>query len=297
MGLIGNRKIFVLLLCLGCFFYPLNSLAQTDSEIGSCQRGLGTNFIINRDVGIRDRIFQLRTSALPVINNALTEGAQKARLAATKAAEVDAAINSNNSGSTGRARQLYEEAVVLLRDGYKAYNQASIKYDETYQTIFDYCAYGTDGLIVGLDTAASNALFSEAATFSVSIFNLRSRLDQAASTLPHRPFGLFEVLLPGITERTIDLFDSNSNRKPILRYVGIVINLIIAGIVAIGLISIVVAGYLYVTAGGDAQKVTTAKSLIGAALLGIVLALGAFLLLNTIGSQFASDLREPGLTP
>lgn len=105
-------------------------------------------------------------------------------------------------------------------------------------------------------------------------------------------FGDFLYRLPGITG-TIDRFVKNPN--PILRYMNIVITMVIAGIVAIGLISIVVAGYMYVTAGGNAQKVATAKSLIGAALLGIILALGAFLILNTIGTQFASNLQEPTL--
>lgn len=103
-------------------------------------------------------------------------------------------------------------------------------------------------------------------------------------------FGIFEYPLPGITG-TIDRFVKNPN--PIIRYMNIVITMVIAGIVAIGLISIVVAGYMYVTAGGNAQRVTAAKSLIGAALLGIILALGAFLILNTIGTQFASGLQEP----
>lgn len=103
-------------------------------------------------------------------------------------------------------------------------------------------------------------------------------------------FGDFLYRLPGITG-TIDEFVKNPN--PILRYMNIVIIMVIAGIVAIALIMIVVAGYMYVTAGGNAQRVTTAKSLIGAALLGIVLVLGAFLILNTIGTQFASELQEP----
>lgn len=63
--------------------------------------------------------------------------------------------------------------------------------------------------------------------------------------------------------------------------------------VALGLITFVVGGYVYMTAGGNAQRVGTAKTVMGAALLGIALAIAAQLILNTISPQFGSDIRLP----
>lgn len=103
-------------------------------------------------------------------------------------------------------------------------------------------------------------------------------------------FGCFEVGLPGIkTSTTIDDFA----KQGLVGYINIVANVIIGLIIATGLISVVAAGYVYMTAGGDGGKVETAKTMIKAALLGIILALSAFLILNTISPQFASEVQDP----
>lgn len=289
-------KKCLILLFLGCFFLPFITSAQTSDEIERCRSGINATplAIVPTIQVIRNRISALRISGSTIINAALTNGADKARQAQIKA---DLATNLIAAGNTSLARTRINEASALLKEGYGSYSQALEKYDQSYETINRFCTYRGGSLIVGLDAAESNDFFTRADSYKTSINNLKGRLDSAAAALPDRPFGLFEALLPGITERTIDQFDTGSGGKPILRYFSIVMNIIIATIVAIGLISIVVAGYLYVTAGGDSQKVVVAKSLIGAALLGIVLALAAFLILNTIGTQFASGLREPSLTP
>lgn len=107
-------------------------------------------------------------------------------------------------------------------------------------------------------------------------------------------FGCFEVGLPGedtTTTTTIDSFVQKNNR--LVGFIQIVVNIATGLIVAIGLIAVVVAGYVYMTAGGDAGKVGKSKEIIAAALLGITLALASYLILNTISPQFASDLKEP----
>jgi hypothetical protein len=104
-------------------------------------------------------------------------------------------------------------------------------------------------------------------------------------------FGNFEVPIPALKGKTID--DVVSQPKPILFYVGILINIITAVIVMIGLISIVIGAYFYMTAGGEAKRVDMGKDFIKAAISGIVLALTAWLILNTISPQFASNIQEP----
>lgn len=76
-----------------------------------------------------------------------------------------------------------------------------------------------------------------------------------------------------------------------------IIGIVTAAVIAIGMIVFVVAGYVYMTAGGNAQRIGLAKTLIGAALTGIVLALVAQLLLNTISPQFAREVAEPPTPP
>lgn len=50
-------------------------------------------------------------------------------------------------------------------------------------------------------------------------------------------------------------------------------------------VSIVIGGYIYMTAGGDADRVRTAKVWIGSAILGIILALLAWLILRSIATN------------
>lgn len=106
-------------------------------------------------------------------------------------------------------------------------------------------------------------------------------------------FGCFEVPLPGITG-SIDEF---AKKTGLVGYVSTIINIITGIIIATALIIVVAAGYVYMTAGGDGGKVETAKAMIKAALLGIILALGAYLILNTISPQFASEIKEPFSSP
>lgn len=108
-------------------------------------------------------------------------------------------------------------------------------------------------------------------------------------------FGNLESPLLPSMEKNICQFINGSGGKPLIYYMSIVIDFVTALIVALGLIAIVVAGYFYMTAGGSSDRISTAKSLLASALLGIVLALAAFLILNTISPQFASNVKEPAL--
>lgn len=100
-------------------------------------------------------------------------------------------------------------------------------------------------------------------------------------------FGNFEAPLPGVGRNTsIDAFVNND--RPLTRYVGFVVNIMTAGIVAIGVISIVIGGFLYLTAGAEPKNVDAGKTWIKAALLGILLALTAWLILNTINPQITN---------
>lgn len=67
---------------------------------------------------------------------------------------------------------------------------------------------------------------------------------------------------------------------------GDLLNLIIVGmtvlVVAAGVMSTVIGGYYYMTAGGSADRVRAAKNWIGTALIGIIIALLAWIILFSI---------------
>ena len=99
--------------------------------------------------------------------------------------------------------------------------------------------------------------------------------------------GLFERPLPG-SPPCIDTLISGGT--PLTSYISVVIVFLTVLIVAVGVIAIVVGGYLYMTAGGSGDRVQLAKSIVAAAIIGIVLALTAFVLLSTISPEFS----QPG---
>lgn len=112
-------------------------------------------------------------------------------------------------------------------------------------------------------------------------------------------FGCFEVGLPGSSELTagksIDSFIGGKDSKPILKFIGAAVNVVIAVLVIIGVICVVIGGYMYMTAGGSGDQVKTAKSWIQSALFGIFLALISVVILNTINRYLGSDAQEPQL--
>lgn len=106
-------------------------------------------------------------------------------------------------------------------------------------------------------------------------------------------WGSFEVL--NIKDYSTDLckfvrtFINDSGSTPPGSYknaVGVVFNFVAiflsALIMVAAAVSIVIGGYIYMTAGGSADRVQLAKTWIIAALLGITIALTAWVILNTI---------------
>lgn len=55
----------------------------------------------------------------------------------------------------------------------------------------------------------------------------------------------------------------------------------------IGIIGVVMAGLLYFFANGDRKRIATAKKISGAAIIGFIILLGAWIILKTISGFFA----------
>lgn len=109
-------------------------------------------------------------------------------------------------------------------------------------------------------------------------------------------FGCFEVGIPNTSIKeggSITAWIAGTQGTPIRSFIDIILIFFTGIIVATGLIMVVVGGYIYMMAGGDQSKITTAKTYITSALLGIILALIGWLVLSSISTQFTSDRQEP----
>ena len=119
----------------------------------------------------------------------------------------------------------------------------------------------------------------------------------AAEIQENGTFGNLEVGLPGIPAgKSIDELVKPGS-KPILTFINQAVTAVIAILVIIGLISITIGGYLYMTAAGNGGQVKTAKEWILAALVGIFLALASVIILTTINNYLGKDAQEPTLGP
>jgi putative transposon-encoded protein len=120
-----------------------------------------------------------------------------------------------------------------------------------------------------------------------------------AAPKPTIDFGNFEVLDQLSFERIFSIGKSvteaaQPGKKPLTSLANMIFQIGIVVLIMVSLISIVFGGYVYMTAGGNSAQITSAKSYIGSALLGIVLALTGWLILTTVNPEFTNP-PEPVL--
>lgn len=120
-----------------------------------------------------------------------------------------------------------------------------------------------------------------------------------ANTANSDPYGNFEVGLPGNTDFKKDQPVSGAlySGTPIRDLINTAVTFALAILVIIGVITIVIGGYMYMTAAGNASQVQSAKEMIMSALLGIFIAFISVVLLNTINPFLGKNAVEPSLGP
>lgn len=125
-------------------------------------------------------------------------------------------------------------------------------------------------------------LYSLVIIFICSIVTAQAEAVEKAGKKASGAFGEFEAAgqLPAFDGKSIDQLADQDNAA--ISFVGAIATFVTAGIVIIGVIAMIVAGYIYMTAAGDATRVSQAKTIVVSALLGIVLALAAYLILRTV---------------
>lgn len=112
-------------------------------------------------------------------------------------------------------------------------------------------------------------------------------------------FGCLEAGIPPFGQGASigKIIDTDNGGVGLIGFINVLIKLLAPAIIVIGVIMIIAAGYVYMTAGGDAQKVGLAKSILGTALLGITLAAVSWAILGQVSPQFTTDAKDPVFVP
>ena len=100
-------------------------------------------------------------------------------------------------------------------------------------------------------------------------------------------FGVLEIGLPFLEEfsqgvSVCSYIGHFGKDKAFSNFTQLIVTVLIALTIMSAMVVTAVAGYVYMTAGGNGDRVRLAKTLIGAALLGVFLALAAWALLDFI---------------
>jgi hypothetical protein len=107
-----------------------------------------------------------------------------------------------------------------------------------------------------------------------------------------------ESEIPGSSLERRVAYLTSGRVEDLAQYIGIVYNFLISIVGLVAAVMMIVGGFQYLTSAGDSGKIGQAKSRITNALIGLVLALGAYTILNTINPALLNlkipDLRKVG---
>ncbi|HTK60461.1 MAG TPA: pilin [Candidatus Baltobacteraceae bacterium] len=100
---------------------------------------------------------------------------------------------------------------------------------------------------------------------------------------------------PGSTPERVADYLASGRVEDVAQYIGIIYNFLISIVGMVAAVMMVVGGFQYLTSAGDSGKIGAAKSRMADALIGLVLALGAYTILNTINPRLL-QLKLPNVT-
>jgi hypothetical protein len=100
-------------------------------------------------------------------------------------------------------------------------------------------------------------------------------IDLGSATLPNDICELVKFL-------GLSMGVGGSARAGMIVMLNMVVMALAALVIMVAFVSIVIGGYIYMTAGGSADRIKVAKTWIVSAVLGIVLALSSWIILNAI---------------
>lgn len=101
-------------------------------------------------------------------------------------------------------------------------------------------------------------------------------------------------LLPGSNEDRINQYLSMGKVEDVAQYIGIMYNFLLSIVGLVAAVMMIIGGFQYLTSAGDTGKIGAAKSRMANAFIGMVLAFGAYAILNTINPALL-NLKVPDL--
>jgi len=141
------------------------------------------------------------------------------------------------------------------------------------------------------------------ASYAISVF-IVSRIWGASSSqtllTPLMPTVVYAQSSPTITPQTAPMLDrlkgvgadsgfADATDTSILDIVGILINAFLGLLGVIFVILILLAGYNWMTANGDEEKITKAKDTLKTSIIGLIIIVGAFAIWNFLATYLISD--------
>jgi len=101
---------------------------------------------------------------------------------------------------------------------------------------------------------------------------------------------------PGSDAERIAQYLTSGRVEDLAQYIGIIYNFLISIVGMVAAVAMIIGGFRYLVSAGDTNKINAAKGQMANALIGLVLALGAYTILNTINPKML-QLTVPGVTP
>jgi hypothetical protein len=95
-----------------------------------------------------------------------------------------------------------------------------------------------------------------------------------------------DPLASACSSGTADTVCNNRNKQDVNSLIGVLVNTLLFVVGTLSVIMIIVSGIFYVTSTGDAGKVAKAKNTLMYAIVGLVIALIAFVLVNWVFRLF-----------
>ncbi len=92
-------------------------------------------------------------------------------------------------------------------------------------------------------------------------------------------------LTPGSAPERVAQYLTSGRVEDVAQYIGIIYNFLISIVGFVASIAMIIGGFQYLTSAGDAGKIGAAKSKMANAFIGMILALGAYTILNTINPR------------
>jgi|GEM_PF-6659362 len=102
--------------------------------------------------------------------------------------------------------------------------------------------------------------------------------------------------VPGSNAERIADYLTSGRVEDLAQYIGIIYNFLISIVGMVAAVAMIIGGFQYLTSAGDSGKIGAAKSRMANALIGLVLALGAYTILNTINPRLL-QLKLPDMRP